>query len=547
MTATAPAVELRGISKRFGSLQANADISLRAARGSIHAIVGENGAGKSTAMKMLYGIYRPDSGEILVNGQAWGGRSHQWKSPSDAIGCGIGMVHQHFMLAGPYTALENVVLGAETSKRALSWLPRPFRPIDFAGARAKLEKLSAQYGLQVGWDTPIEDLPVGVQQRIEILKLLYRDAQVLILDEPTAVLTPQETQELFVNLKKLAAEGKTILIITHKLKEVMALADDVTVFRAGRVAGGVKVADTSPSRLADMMVGRKVSLRVEAPPPPALGAPVLELRDVSLRPEHVSHAGLHQLQDVSFEVRAGEIVGIAGIEGNGQSELLQLIQHPDAFARRSSGEIRVLGTRTMGEGARLHAARIKDLGMGVVPEDRLKEGLLLERTVRENFLLGLQRRAPFARRGFLDSKALDRAVARAIEEYDVRPRSADAVAGRLSGGNQQKLIIAREFERQPRFFIAAQPTRGVDVGAIEFIHKRIFRARDEGAGVLLVSSELDEILALSDRILVMYAGKIVARLVRGEATEQGLGLAMGGANTRAEAAPAAEVETGGRT
>jgi ABC-type uncharacterized transport system ATPase subunit len=513
-----PAVELQGLAKRFGSCIANSDISLRAEKGTIHAIVGENGAGKSTAMKMLYGLYPPDSGEILVDGKPWGGRK-RWKSPSDAIACGIGMVHQHFMLADPYSALENVVLGAESAHGAWSRLPRPFRPVDFAGARAKLERLSSAYGFAVDWDAPIERLPVGVQQRIEILKLLYREASVLILDEPTAVLTPQETVELFANLRKLAAEGKTILIITHKLKEVMAIADRVTVFRAGKVVGDVLKSETSPAGLANMMVGRKVALTVESPPAPALGKPVLELKGVSLSPKLLS--------DVSFEIRAGEIVGIAGIEGNGQSDLLQILQHPATYGTDLSGEIRVLGSSVN----RLSASEIKRLGVGVVPEDRHREGLLLESTLRDNFLLGLQRSPRFSTPGlcgFIREKELASATERVIREYDVRPADANAIAGRLSGGNQQKLIIGREFDRAPGLFIAAQPTRGVDVGAIEFIHKRIFRARDEGAGVLVVSSELDEILSLSDRILVMYAGRIVAQFARGQASEQALGLHMGG-------------------
>jgi general nucleoside transport system ATP-binding protein len=527
----APAIELRGISKRFGELQANADISLSAARGSVHAIVGENGAGKSTAMKMLYGLYQPDSGEVLVDGVAWGGRGHKWRSPSDAIACGIGMVHQHFMLAEPYSALENVVLGAETAVAGTRFLPRALRPIDFSGARERLKQMSARYGLHVDWDKPVDELPVGVQQRIEILKLLYREARVLILDEPTAVLTPQETEGLFDNLRKLKAQGKTILIITHKLKEVMALADDVTVFRAGRVTASLRTAETSPSQLADKMVGRKVNLEVQAPDQPPLGDVALELKQVSLRSQDASHAGLMELQDISFAVRAGEIVGIAGIEGNGQSQLLQLIQRPEEYARRATGTVSVLGRKTLGPGTKFSAAEIKTLGVGIVPEDRHRQGLLLERTVADNFLLGLQRCASFSslRGRWIDRRALVGAVGRALEEYDVRPRELSAIAGRLSGGNQQKLVIAREFERKPGLFMAAQPTRGVDVGAIEFIHRRIFKARDEGAGVLLVSSELEEVLTLSDRILVMYGGRVVAQFNRGEADERALGLAMGGA------------------
>jgi simple sugar transport system ATP-binding protein len=537
------AVELRGLTKRFGSLVANSGVSLRAARGTVHAIVGENGAGKSTAMKMLYGLYAPDEGEILVGGKPWGGRG-KWRSPRDAIACGIGMVHQHFMLAGPYTALENVVLGAESSRPGWRWLPRSLRPIDLASARRRLEAMSHQYGLEVDWDAAIEDLPVGVQQRIEILKLLYRDASVLVLDEPTAVLTPQETHALFANLRKLRAEGKTILIITHKLKEVMALADDVTVLRGGRVTGQVRAAETTPAQLADMMVGRKVILGIEAPPPPELGKPALELAGVSLAREEGSRQRL--LSDVSLTVRRGEIVGIAGIEGNGQSELLRAIQQPRRYAGRLSGRVTVLGRETLsapaeggaqaarrGQGSRIaRPGEVRALGVGIVPEDRYREAMLMSRSLRDNFLLGLQRRAPFAgtgaRAGQIDYARLDQAVARALDEYDVRPRDPRAIGGRLSGGNQQKLVIARELERRPELLIAAQPTRGVDVGAIELIHRLIFRARDEGAGVLLVSSELDEILTLSDRILVMYAGRIVAEFARGQATEQALGLAMGG-------------------
>ncbi|MCM2324382.1 MAG: ABC transporter ATP-binding protein [Oligoflexia bacterium] len=520
MTNETPAVELRGLQKRFGKVQANEDIHLRVRRGSIHAIIGENGAGKSTAMKMLYGMYRPDAGEIRVHGE-----QRSWASPSEAIAAGIGMVHQHFMLAGPYNAVENIVAGAETSEPRWRWLPRAFRPVDATGARARLEKLARQYGLEMNFDAPVEELAVGVQQRIEILKLLYRDASILILDEPTAVLTPQETEELFVNLRKLCAEGKTVLIITHKLKEVMAIADHVTVFRAGKVVGDIPRAGTSVEELASMMVGRKVNLTAAPPPPPERGEAVLDVRELSLAS---SVGGKHPIQNLSFDVRAGEIVGIAGVEGNGQSQLLQLLLHPRAYRKRSRGEIHCLGQPILAGKAALATAAIKALGVGVIPEDRHREGLLLERPVLENFLLGLHQRAPFARRGFVSLKAVRSAAARAIEEYDVRPRSLEVAAGGLSGGNQQKLIIAREFERSPRFMVAAQPTRGVDVGAIEFIHQRILRARAEGAGVLLVSSELDEILALSDRILVMYEGRIVARFNRGEATEQSLGIHMGG-------------------
>jgi simple sugar transport system ATP-binding protein len=511
-------IELRGLTKTFGQVQANAGIHLRALPGTIHGVIGENGAGKSTAMKMLYGIYSPDEGEILVDG-----KPRQWRSPADAIAAGIGMVHQHFMLAGPYTALDNVLLGDEPTK--VRWIPKAFAAIDRRGARRRLEALSKQYGMPVDWSAPIEKLPVGIQQRIEILKLLYRDARVLILDEPTAVLTPQETGELFENLKKLKAQGKTIIIITHKLKEVMSATDRVTVFRAGRVTGEVKTSETSPQDLANLMVGRKVVLAAHVPMALTVGGAALEAKGLSLVD---SAGGKPKLNQVNLTVHQGEIVGIAGVEGNGQSELLQALLHPSEPGVLTSGEVAVLGKPA----TEMNTREIKDLGVGVIPEDRHHEGLLLERPVDENFLLGLQRSEEFSRKGFIAFQKLRERAAHAIEEYDVRPRSLEIATGRMSGGNQQKLIIAREFERKPGFLFAAQPTRGVDVGAIEFIHQRIVRARDEGAGVLLVSSELDEVLALSDRILVMYEGQIVAEYQRGKVSERELGLRMGGAKAQ---------------
>jgi simple sugar transport system ATP-binding protein len=507
-TATPAAVELRGLTKQFGSVLANAGVNLRVEGGTIHGVIGENGAGKSTAMKLLYGMLRPDAGEILI-----GGKQCVWTSPSDAIARGIGMVYQHFMLAGPYSALDNILLGAE---------PLRWRVIDRQGARARLEALASQYGLPVDWDRPIEQLPVGVQQRVEILKLLYREASILILDEPTAVLTPQETNDLFANLKKLRAEGKTVLLVTHKLKDVMSFTDRVTVFRAGKVTGEVETFRTNPQELANLMVGRKVVLNIAVPPAHPRAEPALEATGLSLGGPAGSR---HRLSEVSFTVRRGEIVGVAGVEGNGQSELLQALLHPRDSRCRTAGTIRFLGEDVTA----WPPLRIRDLGVAVIPEDRLQEGLLLERPVSENFLLGLQRSAAFSRAGFLDLRGLAQTAARAIADYDVRPPDLTLPAGKLSGGNQQKLIVAREFQRQPRVLIAAQPTRGVDVGAIEFIHTRIVRARDEGAGVLLVSSELDEVLTLSDRILVMFEGRIEAEFRRGEVTERKLGLKMGGA------------------
>jgi ABC-type uncharacterized transport system ATPase subunit len=503
------AVELRELTKQFGNVIANAGVNLRVEAGSIHGIVGENGAGKSTAMKMLQGVYRPDSGEIFING-----KKCAWSSPTDAIAAGIGMVHQHFMLAGPYSALDNILLGDE---------PRRGLMIDRKGARTRLETLAKQYGLPVDWERPVEELPVGIQQRIEILKLLYRDVKILILDEPTAVLTPQETNELFGNLKKLRVERKTILLVTHKLREVMAFTDRVTVFRAGKVTGNVETAQTTPQELANLMVGRKVVLTVEAAAATPRAETAIEVAGLSLSAPRGE--SVHKLTDISFSVKRREIVGIAGVEGNGQSELLQAMLHPREPVCRTSGTVNFLGEDVTG----WTAATIRNLGVAVIPEDRHHEGLLLERPVSENFLLGLQRSAAFSHGGFLDSKRLETAATTAVEEYDVRPCDLKIPAGKLSGGNQQKLIVAREFERKPGVLIAAQPTRGVDVGAIEFIHRRIIRARDEGAGVLLISFELDEILALSDRILVMYEGKIAGEFQRGEVTERELGLKMGGA------------------
>ena len=509
MTDAPVAIELRELTKQFGSVVANAGVNLRVEEGAIHGIIGENGAGKSTAMKLLQGVYRPDGGEIFVHG-----KKCSWNSPADAITAGIGMVHQHFMLAGPFSALDNILLGAEPLRGGM---------IDRKWARSRLEALAKKYGLPVDWERPVEQLPVGIQQRIEILKLLYRDVKILILDEPTAVLTPQETNELFANLKKLRAEGKTILLVTHKLREVMAFTDRVTVFRAGKVTGEVETAKTTPQELANLMVGRKVVLTVEAAPAKPRAETAIEVAGLSLHPR--KGGNVHRLTDVSFAVKRGEIVGIAGVEGNGQSELLQAMLHPVEADCRSAGTVGFLGKDV----THWKAAAIRELGVAVIPEDRHHEGLLLERPLTENFLLGLQRSAAFSRGAFLNSRQLETTAAVAIEEFDVRPRDLTVAAGKLSGGNQQKLIVAREFQRKPGAIIAAQPTRGVDVGAIEFIHQRIIRARDEGAGVLLISFELDEILALSDRILVMYEGKIVGEFKRGEVSERELGLKMGGA------------------
>ena len=507
MTGTSPAVELRGLSKRFGTCVASDCVNLHVERGSIHGIVGENGAGKSTAMKMLYGVFRPDAGEILVNG-----KTCSWSSPADAIAAGIGMVHQHFMLAGPHTALDNILLGSEPSRFGL---------INRKQARRQLEKLSEQYGLHLDFEQPVEELPVGIQQRIEILKLLYRNANILILDEPTAVLTPQEANALFENLRRLREQGKTILLITHKLKEVMAFTDRVTVLRDGRVTGEKQTSDTNSQELANLMVGRQVLLKVDVPPGKPLPELAMEVRNLAVSD---NRGARHRLSNVTFSVNRGEIVGIAGVEGNGQTELIQAMLHPRDPKCRSSGSVKFLGRDVTVWPAR----DIREFGVAVIPEDRQNEGLLMARSLAENFALGQHRSSEFSRVGVLESRNIARSAASAMQEYDVRPAELTMRAGKLSGGNQQKLIIAREFHRNPKVLIAAQPTRGVDVGAIEFIHKRIIRARDDGAGVLLISAELDEIMALSDRILVMFEGKIVGEFLRGKVDETTLGLKMAG-------------------
>jgi simple sugar transport system ATP-binding protein len=506
---TPAAVELRELTKYFGAVAANDGVNLRVEPGTIHGIIGENGAGKSTAMKMVYGMFRPDAGEILIHG-----RKCAWSSPSDAIAAGIGMVHQHFMLAGPYSAIDNIVLGDEPRRCGVV--------IDRNAAHQRLDALSRQYGLSVEWKRPVEDLPLGIQQRIEILKLLYRDAQILILDEPTAVLTPQETNALFGNLQKLRDEGKTIILITHKLREVMGVCDRVTVLRAGKVTGQVETSQTTPAELATLMVGRKVALDIDVAP--GNPRPEMAIEVIGLTLAGSQAGGRHKLFDVNLCVRRGEIVGIAGVEGNGQTELIEAILHPTDPRCRTGGVVKFLGQDVTG----WRASRIRDLGVGVIPQDRQREGLLIDGSLRDNFLLGLERKPQFDQAGFLRSTRIRATAALAMEQFDVRPRELTRRAAELSGGNQQKLIVAREFHFKPAAMIAAQPTRGVDVAAIEFIHTQIVRARDQGTGILLVSSELDEILTLSDRILVMYEGRIVAEFRRGAVTERELGLKMGG-------------------
>ena len=511
-TAGAPAIELRGISKAFGPVQANKNIDLVVPRGTIHGIIGENGAGKSTLMSILYGFYRPDAGEVLIGGQPVAITDSQ-----AAIHAGIGMVFQHFKLVRNFTVLENVILGAEDGA-----LLRP----SLARARGELKRLAAEYELQVDPDALVEDLSVGHQQRVEILKALYRRADILILDEPTGVLTPAEADHLFRILRGLRDEGKTIVLITHKLREIMEITDNVSVMRRGEMVAGVRTRDTSPAELAELMVGRKVLLRVEkAPAVP--GAPVLELRGLRM----VDASGVERLRGIDLDIRAGEILGIAGVAGNGQTQLLEILGgYPEAGARLS-GEIRLNGPALPLAGSDARARRAA--GIGHVPEDRQAEGLVMDFTAWENVAFGYHH-APEFRRGPLMDQAAIRADAQGkIARFDVRPPDPELAAKNFSGGNQQKIVVAREVERNPDLLLIGQPTRGVDIGAIEFIHKRIVALRDAGKAVLLVSVELDEIMALSDRIAVMFDGRIMGERLPEQAGTAELGLLMAGVDAAA--------------
>ncbi len=478
-------LELKNITKTFGDVVANNDVSLNVEKGTIHAIVGENGAGKSTVMRIAYGFYNADSGEILVDG-----KTVNIRSPHDAIALGIGMVHQHFMLVDNMTVAENIVLGAETGT-AYS--------LDLDAAKREIAKLSNDLSLGVAPDALVENLSVGQQQRVELLKALYRDASLLILDEPTAVLSPQEVQEFFDILRKMRAQGKTIIIITHKLEEVLAISDNVTVMRDGKTIGSVKTAETNAKELARMIVGRDVLLRVEktdASP----GGPVLEVQRLTVSGKHGT-----ALDNVSFSVSAGEIVGIAGIEGNGQTELIEVLA---GLCAPTKGTVKFEGRDVTG----LSARKLKELGIAHIPEDRHRRGLLLDSDLSENAILGVHYRPPVASSGFMVSFAIEKRVNDIIQNFDVRPANADLPARALSGGNQQKLIIGREFELDPKLLLVSQPTRGVDIGAIEFIHRKLIELRDAGRAILLVSAELEEVTALADRLLVIRGGRIVGEL-----------------------------------
>ena len=504
----APAVELVGVDKRFGRVHANRDVSLAVERGTIHGIVGENGAGKSTLMSILYGFYRADRGQIRV-----AGRPVSIEDSEDAIAAGIGMVHQHFMLVDTFTVIENLILGAEGGALLASGEER---------ARRVLAQLAQDYALEVPPDAMVGDLPVGLQQRVEILKALYRGAEILILDEPTGALTPQEADHLFRILRRLKEQGKTVILITHKLREVMAVTDRVSVMREGAMVAHRDTADTAMAELAELMVGRRVLLRVEkgeARP----GRDLLAVEDLSVRDER----GARRVRGISFTVRAGEIVGIAGVAGNGQSELLEALAGLRPAAR---GRI-LLGGRLLGEGGR---ARRRE-GLAHVPEDRRRMGLVLPFEVRGSAILGYHDDPDYRSAGLLDWASVSRDTEEKLRSFDVRPADPRRITATLSGGNQQKLVLAREIERDPLVLVVGQPTRGVDIGAIEFIHRRLVALRDAGKAVLLISAELDEIMGLSDRILVMFGGEIVGEVPAERATEQELGLLMAGAGARNEA------------
>ncbi len=502
---TTPAIELKGISKAFGPVQANKDISLRVMPGTIHGIIGENGAGKSTLMSILYGFYKADAGQIFIQG-----RETQIPDSQAAIAAGIGMVFQHFKLVPNFTVLENVILGAEEGG-----LLRP----SLAKARGALKDLAQEYELHVDPDAVVEHLSVGHQQRVEILKALYRQADILILDEPTGVLTPAEADQLFRILDKLRAEGKTIILITHKLREIMEITDTVSVMRRGEMTATVKTAETSPPELAELMVGRKVLLRVDkAAANP--GDTVLALDGLRV----VDSAGVERLRGVSLGLRAGEILGVAGVAGNGQSELLQAL----GGMIEAEGRLTMNGQDLPLSGAGCDGQSRRAAGIGHVPEDRQHEGLIMEFAAWENVAFGYHLEAEFQSGALMDHAAMLRDTEAKMARFDVRPPDPRLRARNFSGGNQQKIVVAREIEHRPQVLLVGQPTRGVDIGAIEFIHQQIVALRDAGCAILLVSVELDEILSLSDRIAVMFDGRIMGERDPATATEAELGLLMAG-------------------
>ena len=506
--ADAPLLELRGITKQFPGVLANDSVDFDLQKGEVHALLGENGAGKSTLMNILYGLYHPDEGEIRLNG-----KPVRIGSPRDAIDLGIGMVHQHFMLIPVMTVAENIVLANEPTNG-------PF--LDLAGAEERVRDLSSQFGLAVRPEARVSSISVGMQQRAEILKALYRGAEILILDEPTAVLTPQEAGELFAITRSLQADGRSIIFISHKLNEVLEIADRITVLRHGKRIDTVPREGATAEGLAKLMVGREVVLRVDKPPAQP-GETLLELKDLSV----LDDRDLPACRSVSFEVKAGEIVGLAGVDGNGQSELIDALT---GLRKVEAGQLLVAGRDVTDAGAR----ECLDLGVGHIPEDRQARGLVLDFTLAENLALHDFRKEPDSKWGWLYPRRLIQRAAGLLKEFDVRGGGPRTLASSLSGGNQQKVVIAREVSRDPNILVAAQPTRGLDVGAIEFVHRRLVQERDEGRAILLVSFELDEILSLSDRVLVIYEGRIVGEYSP-DVSEEELGFAMTGGKKQAAA------------
>jgi ABC-type uncharacterized transport system ATPase subunit len=506
------ALSVKGIIKRFPGVLANDRVDLDLYKGEIHALLGENGAGKTTLMNVIYGLYQPDEGEIYLDGERVA-----ISSPKDAIARGVGMVHQHFMLIPVFTVAENIMLGSETVRRGI---------LDRRGVANRVRELSHQYGLDVDPEAYVSDLSVGEQQRVEIVKALYRDSDILILDEPTAVLTPQEADDLFRIMRELAARGVSIVFITHKLREVLAVADRITVMRAGRVVGTVRPEQTDQAGLAAMMVGREVLLRVEKQPA-SPGENVLVVDDLHV----LDDRGVEVVRGVSFEVRAGEVLGIAGVQGNGQAELVEALT---GLREAHAGRVFALDVDVTNKPPR----PIIETGVGHVPEDRQRFGLVLPYPITDNMVLCTYYQPPFAHHGVMDHDSIDENARRLVGEFDVRTPSPYVPAAKLSGGNQQKVIIARELSRAVQLLVANQPTRGLDVGSIEYIHKTIVRMRDEGMGVLLISAELDEIMSLSDRIAVIYHGQILDVLAADKATREGLGLLMAGVEQEAAGRPA---------
>jgi len=514
-----PVLELRGITKRFPGVVANDHIDLKLEAGEVHALLGENGAGKTTLMNILYGLYSPDEGEIFVKGKPF-----TPKSPSDAISAGIGMVHQHFMLVPVFTVTENVMLGDEYVKRGGF--------LDRKRAADRIRQISDQYNLFVDPDVYIKDTPVGIQQRVEIIKLLFREADILILDEPTAVLTPQEADELFKIMENLSRMGKSIIFITHKLREVLEFSDRITVIRGGKVMGSVTPAEADQNKLASMMVGRDIDLDIDKKPA-KVGDTVLEIKDLMVADAH-NHL---VVKGVNLEVKAGEILGIAGVQGNGQTELVRTVtglMHP------VSGKITILGKDTT------HASpqEIIELGTAHIPEDRQKDGLVLPYPITDNLILNTFYKPPFAKGGMLQEPEIAKNARELVKNFDIRTPSIETPVGTLSGGNQQKVIVAREFSRPIKFLVASQPTRGLDVGSIEYIHNRLIEKRDEGCAVLLVSTELDEIMQLSDRIGVIFGGKIIKILPAKGATKEEIGLLMAGIDSETKTPDSQPVSVG---